>query len=142
MSQTINACLIYIPLKLHVAARMRYAHHLHTHKNQIQVLHVTACICCNTTPNSTKRQKLSPLLFQLLVQPAVILPWLQDKMQKDLKPIHQGSRRSIPCAQIRLCCKQCVLKSLGSLPNSTCEVSAICYIWKAHKVLHSYLNSH
>lgn len=55
-----------------------------------------------------------------------------------------GNSRSIPCAWIRLCCKQCVLKSPGPLPSFTCEISAtaMCCVWKAHKVSPSYTNSH
>lgn len=66
---------------------MKCAHHMYTHKNQTQVVHVTAC---STAPKATKRQNPSSLLLL-----AVILPWLQEEMQKHLEPTQQGGQQEI-----------------------------------------------
>lgn len=67
-------------------------------------------------------------------------PGYKRRCRSTLNPPRVGSRRSMPCAQVRFCCKQCVLKSPGPVPSSTCAVSAMCYLWKTHKVSHSCMN--
>lgn len=72
---------------------------------------------------SPQRQKLSPLLLQL----AVLLPWLQEEVQKLSGPTHQGGHINTICSDEAL---------LHTVCSEKPWVSAQLYLWSICNVLH------